>query len=580
MPGVYHCSVIKQEIAALLAQAGQAAQDAGDLPAVAIGIPPVERTNNPVRGDYASSVAMRLARAAGMPPLQIAQRLVRHLPTDEAVARVEVAAPGFINFGLATDWLQRQVDAIVAQGPDFGRVDLGRGQSIQVEFVSANPTGFLNVANGRAGSLGDALANLLDFAGFRVSREYYVNDAGSRMSAFYGSVLARYRQAFGQPAEVPSEGYHGPDTVTLAEQIKAEHGDRFLSLPADQAEREIGPLAIEKVIASARADLEALGVRYDRWFHEQELHEAGEVEKTITLLRQRGYVAEREGAVWFTSTELGDERDHVLIRSNGVPTYLAGDIPYHRDKLVVRGFDRAIDIWGADHHGHVAGMVAAMEALGIDRSRLEILLHQFVTMKRGSEVVKMSKRAGDYVALRDVLDEVGRDACRYFFLSRSANAHVDFDLDLAKRETDENPVYYIQYSHARVASILRRAEGLDPRQGDVALLIDEPELALIRKMLQFPEVVEAAAAAREPHQLPYYARELAGVFTQFYESCRVFTREDLDALAAGRPQALADRARSEARLKLVLAARTVLANCLRLMGMSAPDQMERKPVEE
>jgi arginyl-tRNA synthetase len=580
MPGVYHLPVIKQEIAALLAQAGQAAQDAGDLPAVALGAVPVERTNNPVRGDYASSVAMRLARAAGMPPLQIAQRLVRHLPTDEAVARVEVAAPGFINFGLATEWLQRQVDAIVHEGDDYGRVDLGRGRSIQIEFVSANPTGFLNVANGRAGSLGDALANLLDFAGFAVSREYYVNDAGSRMSAFYGSVLARYKQAFGLEAEVPSEGYHGRDPITLAEEIKAEHGDRFLKLPPEQAEREIGPLAIAKVVASARADLEALGVRYDRWFHEQELHEAGEVERTIALLRERGYVIERDGAVWFTSTELGDERDHVLIRSNGVPTYLAGDIPYHRDKLIVRGFDCAIDIWGADHHGHVAGMVAAMDALGVDRSRLEILLHQFVTMKRGNEIVKMSKRAGDYVALSDVLDEVGRDACRYFYLSRSANAHIDFDLELAKQQSDENPVFYIQYGHARIASILRRATGLDPRAGDVSQLTEEPELALIRKMLQFPEVVEAAAEAREPHQLPYYARELAGVFTQFYESCRVFTREDLDVLAAGRLDDLSDRARSEARLKLALAAKTVLANCLRLMGMSAPEQMERKAADE
>src|SRR5690349_22047209 len=251
MPGVYHFAMIKQEIAALLAQAGQAAQDAGDLPAIALGAVPVERTNNSARGDYASSVAMRLARAAGMPPLQIAQRLIRHLPSDEAVARVEVAAPGFINFGLSTEWLQRQVDAIVASGDQFGRVDLGRGESIQIEFVSANPTGFLNVANGRAGSLGDALANLLDFAGFRVQREYYVNDAGSRMSAFYGSVLARYKQAFGQSADVPDEGYHGVDIVTLAEAIKAEHGDRFLAMPAEQAEREIGPLAIEKVIASA-----------------------------------------------------------------------------------------------------------------------------------------------------------------------------------------------------------------------------------------------------------------------------------------------------------------------------------------
>jgi arginyl-tRNA synthetase len=362
---------------------------------------------------------------------------------------------------------------------------------------------------------------------------------------------------------LPQEGYQGTDPTLLAGLLKERYGERFLDLPEDQAIAEIGPIVLEMVLEQVRTDLDLLGVRYDNWYSEQTLHQAGLVGQMIDSMRRHGRVAEREGAIWFASTEMGDDRDHVLVRSNGTPTYLAADIAYHYDKLMVRKFDRVVDIWGADHHGHVSGLMNAVEAFGADRARLTILLHQMVTLKRGNEIVRMSKRAGDYVALRDVIEEVGRDACRYFFLSRSANVQIDFDLDLAKEEKDDNPVYYLQYSHARIASILRRAEGLDPNQGDVSLLTDEAELALIRKMLQLPEVVEAAAAELEPHQLPFYARELASAFTQFYEKCRVLSSNPDD-----RPLTLA-------RLKLVLAARTALANCLRLMGMSAPERMER-----
>jgi arginyl-tRNA synthetase len=552
--------MIRHDLAALLVEAGRRAQQAGDLPAIALDEAPVERAAQAGRGDYASSLAMRLARAAGMPPLQIAQRLIDHLPANPAVARVDVAPPGFINFTLDLAWLQSQVDAVLAAGEAYGRVDVGDGATVQIEFVSANPTGYLTAASGRAGALGGALANLLDFAGYAVQREYYVNDAGLRVRAFYASVMARYRQAHGLDFEIPADGYHGVDLLGFAEEIKAEHGDRFLHGDPERATDEIGEIAIKKVVANARADLDRLGVRYDRWFHEQELYEAFEVEKAIELLRGRGMIAERDGAIWFTSTELGDERDHVLIRSNGVPTYLAGDMPYHYDKFVKRGFDRVINIWGADHHGHVPALMYGVEALGIDKSRLTILIHQMVTIKRGGEIVRMSKRSGDYVTLRDVLDEVGADACRYFFLARSANAHIDFDLDLATRESDENPVYYIQYGHARIASILRRAGELDPTRGDVSRLVDEAELALIRKLMQFPEVIESAARQLEPHQLPHYARDLAGVFSQFYESCRVLTDDEPLTLA---------------RLKLVLATKVVIGNCLRLMGMSAPERMAR-----
>lgn len=552
--------MVKDDIARLIREAIAAAQAAGRLPTVAVLEVPVERPTNPAFGDYATTLPMRLARAVRMAPLQIAQSIVEFLPPAPFLASAEVAPPGFINFRLSPVWLTEQVEAILAAGEAFGQVPLGQGQRVQVEFVSANPTGPLGVPNGRAAALGDTLANVLTLAGYQVSREYYVNDAGSRMEAFYQSVYARYLQELGEPAEVPPDGYHGAYLIELAHELHREYGDQFRRLPPEEGMRRLGEIALRRMVESARADLEALGVRYDVWFSEQSLYERSLVRQVIDLLRERGFVEEREGAVWFVSSALGEDKDNVLVRSNGVPTYFASDIAYHYDKFVLRGFDQVIDIWGADHMGHVPRMKAAMQALGLDPDRLKILIHQMVTLRRGAEIVRMSKRTGDIITLRELLEEVGRDACRFFFLSRSADTHIEFDLDLAKRQSNENPVYYVQYAHARIASILRYAasQGLEPAGGDVHRLQSDPELQLIRKMLQYPEVIEHAALMLAPHHLPYYAQDLATVFHAFYTQCRVVS-EDLDL--------------SRARLKLVKAAKTVLANCLRTMGVSAPEQM-------
>jgi len=564
--------MIREELARLVEEAARAAQAAGKLPAFPIPEVAIERPRNPAHGDYASPIAMHSARLARSAPMKIGQAIVEAMPKRDFLGKVELAAPGFINLTLDTAWLQRQVAEIDRAGERFGAVDIGQGRRVQVEFISANPTGPLHVASGRAGALGDALANILAFAGYDVEREYYVNDAGSRMGAFYATAWARYRQQLGRDAEVPADGYHGGYMVDIAKAIVEREGDRFLNLPDEQAEREVGQLALGMVVASARQDVADLGIRYDRWYSEQSLYDTGQVAAAIDYLRQRGFVAEREGAVWFTSSALGEDKDNVLVRSNGVPTYFASDIAYHFDKFITRGFDWVIDVWGADHQGHVPRMRAAMEALGLDPNRLTLLIHQMITLRRGTQIVRLSKRTGDIISLREVLDEVGRDACRFFFLTRATDSQMDFDLELAKQQSNDNPVYYVQYAHARIASILRRAaeRGVPADQtalggADLTRLTHEAELTLIRKLLQLPELVEQAARTLEPHGLPHYAQDLAGTFHQFYKQCLVLSE---------------DPELTRARLALVLAARTVLATVLRLMGVSAPEQMERQVEDE
>jgi arginyl-tRNA synthetase len=398
----------------------------------------------------------------------------------------------------------------------------------------------------------------LSAAGYAVEREYFVNDAGSRMELFYQTAYARYAQALGREEEIPAEGYHGSYMVELAHNLANEFGDRFLNIPLDQATRELGQLAVSRMIEAAKRDMADLGVNYECWFSEQSLYDESAVNNTLNLLRERGFTDEREGALWFTSSQLGEDKDNVLIRTNGAPTYFASDIAYHYNKFITRKFDRVIDILGADHQGHVPRMKAAATALGIDPNRLQIIVHQMITLRRGEEIVRMSKRTGDLVSLREVLDEVGADACRFFFLSRSSDSQMDFDLELAKTQSNENPVYYVQYAHARIASILRNAGDVEFSDGNVELLTTEPEQALIRKMIQLPELVEAAATRLEPHHLPYYAQDLAAVFHSFYKQCRVLS-DDVEL--------------TKARLRLVLAAKIVLARTLRLMGVGTPEVM-------
>ncbi|MCH7616560.1 MAG: arginine--tRNA ligase [Chloroflexi bacterium] len=555
--------MIKNEIGQLVQAAVRKAQEAGDLPAAAIPDAPIERPQRPEHGDYSTGLAMRMARAAQMSPLDIAKMIAKHID-DEAqngvFAAVEVAPPGFINFRLSSDWLAAQVDVILAAGPEFGNISLGAGTKVQVEFVSANPVGPIHVGNGRGLALGDTLARALAAAGFEVEREYLVNDAGTQTDIFADTLYVRYQRLFGREVEMPEGGYPGEYMIDLANALKDEFGDSLLRPEGEPRPPEVHDRGVALMLDNIRQDLDAIGVRYDSWFSERSVYDGGTYEKAMALLRERGFVSEREGAVWFVSSSLGDEKDNVLVRSSGAPTYFASDIAYHYDKFVTRGFDRVINIWGADHQGHVPRMKAAVAALDIDPARLEIIIYQLVTVKRGDEVIRLSKRAGDIITLRSVVEEVGADAARYNFVTRAADSHMEFDIELAKRKSAENPVYYVQYAHARIVGILTQAaeRGIDFKDGDVGLLKEDAELNLVRKMLRLPELIEQIALTNEPHQLPYYATEMATTFHDFYEKCRVLSD---------------DEALTRARLKLVSAAKAVLARSLDLMGMSAPERM-------
>jgi arginyl-tRNA synthetase len=495
--------------------------------------------------------------------LDLANTLVGRIPDGTPIDRVEAAPPGFINFYLQDRWLQEQVDVVRQAGAGYGQVDVGNNSRVMVEFVSVNPTGPVHVGHTRGAVLGSALANILEAAGYDVTREYYVNDAGNQMEAFYRSLLARYKENLGVSAEMPPNGYMGEYISDLAKEIAGEEGRRFLDEAEDQAIRDIGDIGREKMVKLIREDLSEIGVEFDNWFSERSLFGQGEYDSAMELLREKEFLSQREDALWFNSTMLGDDKDNVVVRSSGEPTYFASDIAYHYNKFVGRGFDTVVNIWGADHQGHVPRMKAAVEALGIDPERLTILISQMVTLKQRNEVVKASKRTGDFVTLRELADEVGGDACRFFFLARTPSTQMEFDLDLAKKESSENPVYYVQYAHARNAGILSlaRSRGIDWSQGDVGLLNDPSELGLIRAMLRLPELVGQMARSLEPHHLPHYTTELATAFHWFYENCRVISAnaEDNDITLA--------------RLKLVESAQIVFRRSLELMGMGAPERM-------
>ena len=559
--------LIRDQVAALIGTGLQAAQKQGALPKFEVPQIVLERPRQAEHGDYASPVCLRLAREARMSPREIAARVVEHIPPAPFVGNVEVAGPGYINIVLDIDWLTAQVQEILTAGPLWGTVDVGQGSRQQVEFVSANPTGPLTVATARNAVIGDALASLLAAAGFDVEREYYVNDAGSQVRKFGQSVFARYAQALGQDEPFPEDGYHGHYVAEMGQQIAQEHGDQYLTVPRAEALRALGTEGIARVIEQIRTDLAELRVEFDTWFHEKSLYESGLFDHVLQMIRDKGYIVERDGAVWFTSPDL--DADAVVIRSPKVipdpderPTYFASDIAYAWHKLVERGFDRAIYVWGADHHGDVPRVKAAARALGLDPERVLIILYQMVNLKRGGEDVRMSKRAGEFVTLRELLDEVGPDPIRFMLLTCTVDATIDFDLDLAVEQSEKNPVYYVQYAHARISSILRYAaeQGWDlDTQGDVSLLTHESELALIRKMLELPEVVAQAAMQMAPHHLTFYAQDLASFFHSFYRDCRV--------VDAAEPEL------TLARLMLVRAARLTLARALELLGVKAPERM-------
>lgn len=555
--------LIRENIAHLVRQALTDAQAADALPSVAVDEVAIERPQNPEHGDFASSLPLKLARPMRMNPLQIAERIAERIPHDGLLQSASAARPGFINFALSQAWLQRQVDAIRQAGDAFGSIDAGGGQRVQIEFVSANPVGPLHIAHARGGVIGSALANALQAAGYDVTREYYFNDAGAQIGHFSRTLLARYKQQCGVSAEVPPDGYHAEYMIDLAAEIHAEQGDALLALPEPDALQSLGAIGIAKFMARIRQDLQALRIDYDEWFNEVTLFADGQFERAMELLRERGYITEREGAVWFASTALGDEKDKVMVRGNGVPTYFASDVAYHYNKFFERKFDKVVNIWGADHQGHALFMKALVAALGMPSDKLKLIINQLVTLKRGGETVRISKRSGDIITLREVVDEVGADACRYFFLSRAADSQMDFDLELAKRQSQENPVYYIQYAHARIAGILRLAaeRGIDHSDGDLSLLTHPAELALIRKMLTLPEMIDMMARNFEAHHLPHYAYETATAFHLFYQNCRVVSGVEDEAEL------------SKARLKLAEAAKITLARCLTLMIMDAPESM-------
>jgi arginyl-tRNA synthetase len=544
----------------MINKAAAAVLKSSDLPAITLPETVLERPQNSEHGDYASSYPLKLARILKLNPLDIAKSLVNETMEIADFVEVEVAPPGFINFTLNNRWLTHQVDLILKTGENFGNSDLGEKTKIQLEFVSANPTGPLHVGNGRGAILGSTLAKVFSAAGYEVEQEYYINNAGTQVNIFYRSLYARYQQAFRVDSALPPDGYQGAYIVDLAKEIILEEKDRFLKLPENEAIEKLGQIGLNKLLARIRQDLDLLGVNFDVWYSEKSLYKEGLFDKVMDILRRGNFIIEREGATWFVSTALGDDKDNVVVRSDGLPTYFASDIAYHYDKFVRRKFDHVIDIWGADHQGHVSRMKAVVGALGIDPKKLEVILYQLVTVRRGDEVVRLSKRSGDIITLQEIVEEVGKDACRFFFLARAADSQMDFDLELAKKQSQDNPVYYVQYAHARISSILRLAKekGIDYESGDVSMLTSEAELTLIRKMLRLSEIVEMIVLTSEPHHLTYYAQDLATVFHSFYKQCRVITNNE---------------STTRARLKLVEATKIILAKTLHLMGITAPEKM-------
>ncbi len=582
---------MKQHIAELIQAALDTLIQAGSLPGELPANIHLERTRDSQYGDFACNVAMTLARAAGRKPRDIASEIVASLPDSAQIERVEVAGPGFINFHLASRALQQTVNDILRDGAAYGRSTIGGQRCIQVEFVSANPTGPLHIGHGRGAAYGAAVANLLEATGFRVVREYYVNDAGRQMDILALSVWLRYLQYCGVEITFPENAYRGAYVEDIAASLHAEHGQRFLvsttelqsGIPLDvdadtiidaliararellgeTGYAEVHRWGLNDILAGIQDDLRHFGVEFQNWFSERSLADGGAIDAALQRLEAAGHLYEQGGAQWFRSTAFGDEKDRVVVRENGQKTYFASDIAYHMDKFE-RGFDRVINVWGADHHGYVPRVRAALTALSLDAERLEILLVQFASLYRGEEKVQMSTRSGQFVTLRELCDEVGRDAARLFYVQRRCEQHLDFDLELAKSQSSDNPVYYIQYAHARICSVLRQLQekgySWSPEEGQPYLgrLQESHEQALLTRLSAYPEVIEAAALNREPHQLAHYLRDLANDFHTYYNA-QQFIVTDTDL--------------RNARLNLITATRQVLANGLGLLDVSAPEHM-------
>ena len=522
----------------------------------------VERPREASHGDYAVNVAMLLAKPCRKAPRDIAKIIAEYIDfSDSPIEKMEIAGPGFINFRMKEDWLNQAACEMLAEGEDFGRSRLGEGRKVQVEFVSANPTGDLHMGNARGAAIGDSLASVLDMAGFEVEREYYINDAGNQIDKFARTLNSRYLTACGVDNEFPEDGYPGTDLKELMEQLYAEIGDKYLHISEELRKEYLAEYGLKHKLDSIKSSLERFGVSYDCWFSERSLHDSGQVKAAVEELDERGWLLTKDDAVWIDCSRMGEEmKPEVLVRSNGVPTYFAADIAYHKNKFQ-RGFDTVIDVWGADHHGHVARMQGSMEALGYRRDQLEVILMQFVRLIENGEVVKMSKRTGRFVTLDELIDDVGNDAARFLFIMRGADSLLDFDLNLAKEKSNDNPVYYVQYAHARICSILRTAaeQCVDSdKTPDMMLLTTPAERDLLRKLADFPDEVAAAARLREPHRVAVYLTEVAAAFHNFYGQCHCLTD---------------DQELTCARLHLIRLAAGVIRRGLGALGVSAPEKM-------
>lgn len=553
-----------EQLHTLIAGSIKKAVSAGALPEAELPSFNIEIPADKSHGDFASNAAMVSVRAFRLPPLKIAEVIKENLSLDSSYFKsCEIAGPGFLNFFLGADWFADVLREVASSGGSYGRSDFGAGKKVLVEFVSANPTGPMHIGNARGGAIGDGLASVMDWAGYTVSREFYVNDAGNQINKFALSLEVRYLQLYQDGVELPEDAYHGADITEHAKAFAVIHGDKYVDVPSDVRRKALVDYALPLNIEGLERDLRKYRIVYDNWFRESSLHQNGEVDKIIRLFKEKGCTYESEGALWFKATDFGADKDFVLLRSNGVPTYVVPDIAYHYNKLVVRGFDKAIDVLGADHHGYVPRLKAAMQALGVDPSRLDAVLMQMVRLVRDGEVIKASKRSGKAITLVTLLDEVPIDAARFFFNMREANSHFDFDLDLAAEESSKNPVYYVQYAHARICSILKNlaAEGIaavEAQKCDFSLLTAPEELELVRHLAALPNEVIEAAKAYDPSRMTKYAVELATLFHKFYNSCRVRGEEE---------------ALMQARLAVCTATKTALKNVLAILKIEAPETM-------
>ncbi len=564
-------SQVGKQIEELVLSACRAAAQDGALPDAAFDTVPVETPKDPGFGDFSSSFAMQAAKAMRLPPRKIAEEIIKHMDLTSAgepfFSAPEIAGAGFINFRLTSAYYEKIIRAVLSEGMKYGFGEADKPQKIMVEFVSANPTGPMHMGNARGGVLGDCIAEALHRAGHDVSREFLVNDAGNQVALFAKSLEARYIQLFrGEDAwPFPEDGYFGDDIREVASEFAAEYGDSFLPKPEEERLQALKKFGLSRNIERMKDDLGRYRISYDRWFFESELHSSGYVAETVELLKKRGATYEKDGALWLKTTEFGCEKDDVLIRENGVYTYFAADIAYHRNKLEVRSFDRVINVWGADHHGHVRRLQAALDALGLNGSgRIQVVLMQLVRLMRDGEIVRMSKRTGKAITLSDLLDEISVDAARFFFNSRASDTHLEFDLGLAVREDSENPVYYVQYAHARIMSILRnlQSEEIDVPpldQADLSLLCTVEERALIKALAALPEEIRLAALYLEPSRLNRYLTDVATAFHRFYTACRIRDAES-------------EKLRN-ARIYLCLATAKVIENTLSIIGVTAPDRM-------